>query len=251
MLEPKLADVVPPNEATDWFSSYGIRHIALIPDGHRRWARQHSLSTAQGHATGLLHVLPPLVERLFRSGVHTFTVWILSTENWARDTDELDHLMHITAGFLLRDVMDLAQRLDVRVCHLGRKDRISWELRKALEQVEDATSKHGSHVYNIAIDYGGKDELNRAAERMAMALCQGRSSSEVSISDFLDTAGQPHPHPDMLIRSSGEQRMSGFLPLQTLYSELFFEAKPFPEFTFELLHSIAQQFTGRNRRFGG
>ena len=106
-----------------------------------------------------------------------------------------------------------------------------------------------SHIYNVAVDYGGQDELFRASDRMAEAVREGRSEAR-SLVDFLDTAGQPYPQPDVLIRSSGERRMSGFLPLQSAYSELFFLEEKFPEFTFELLRDVAVQFKERKRRFG-
>ena len=105
-------------------------------------------------------------------------------------------------------------------------------------------------MYNVALDYGGHDELLRASERMAEALRNGATKSDVTVSDFLDTAGQPHPQPDVVIRSSGEHRMSGFLPLQTVYSELFFVEQNFPEFNFELVRDVAEQFKWRKRRYG-
>ena len=236
--------------AVDWYTDYGIRHIAIIPDGNRRWARQRSLPIEIGHANGLLRVLPSLVNQLCDAGVHTITVWGFSTENWSRDLSEVKHLMKISAEFLRHHIMSIARRHDARVCHLGRKDRIYPEVREALEAVEAATANNKSHVYNVALDYGGHDELLRASDRMAEALRNGATRSDLTVSDFLDTAGQAHPQPDVVIRSSGEHRMSGFLPLQTVYSELFFVEQNFPDFTFELVRDVAEQFKWRKRRFG-
>jgi undecaprenyl diphosphate synthase len=238
-----------PSAVSDWSTQYGIRHIAIIPDGNRRWARERSLPIQVGHATGLLRVLPTLVSRLCDAGVHTITVWGFSTENWTREQEEVAHLMKIGAEFLRKHIMALADRHDARVCHLGRKDRIYPEVREALLEVEAATANYRTHVYNIALDYGGSDEITRATERMAAAIQSGGSNLDVA--DFLDTAGQPHPNPDVVVRSSGEHRLSGFLPLQTVYSELFFLEANFPDFTFELLHrEVAERFQSRKRRFG-
>jgi undecaprenyl diphosphate synthase len=237
-----------PRAAVDWFSQYGIRHVAIIPDGNRRWARQRSVPIEVGHTTGLLQVLPNLVNRLCEAGVHTITVWGFSTENWTREANEVGHLMKISAQFLRHHIMDIAKRHDARVCHLGRKDRIFPEVREALDSVEALTANNRSHVYNVALDYGGQDELQRATQRMAQAMqLDGKA---VSVTDFLDTAGQPYPQPDVVIRSSGEHRLSGFLPLQTVYSELFFVDANFPDFTFELVRDVAEQFRWRKRRFG-
>jgi len=235
----------------DWFAEYGIRHVAIIPDGNRRWAKQHQVPTEVGHATGLLRVLPELVSKLCEAGVHTVTVWGFSTENWTREATEVNHLMEISAQFLCNQVMDIARRHQARVYHLGRKDRLFPKVIDALDNAEKTTVENREHVYNVALDYGGQDELTRAAARMGRAVQQGADASSVSLADFLDTAGQPHAQPDLVIRSSGEHRMSGFLPLQTTYSELFFVDEMFPDFSFGLLRSVAEQFKWRKRRFGG
>lgn len=232
-----------------WFEKYGIRHIAIIPDGNRRWARQHSVPIAFGHSKGLLEVMPELVCRMSEAGVHTITVWGFSTENWTRQKFEVSHLMAIFADFLKHRLLEIAARYDARVYHIGRKDRLYPEVLEAIAHVERVTSGNRSHVYNLALDYGGEDELARAGERMIQA-SQTSADAELSLSNFLDTTGQPHPAPDLVIRSSGEHRMSGFMPLQAAYAELFFVDRMFPDFTFELLEDVAEQFRNRKRRFG-
>jgi undecaprenyl diphosphate synthase len=234
----------------DWFEKYGIRHIAIIPDGNRRWARQHSVPIAFGHSKGLLEVMPELVCRMSEAGVHTITVWGFSTENWTRQKFEVSHLMAIFADFLKHRLLEIAACYDARVYHIGRKDRLYPEVLDAIAQVERVTAGNRSHVYNLALDYGGEDELSRASERMMVAAQRGVSETDLALSNFLDTTGQPHPAPDVVIRSSGEHRMSGFMPLQAAYSELFFVDRMFPDFTFELLEDVAQQFRNRKRRFG-
>jgi len=234
----------------DWCDTYGIRHIAIIPDGNRRWARQHSVPIAFGHSKGLLEVMPELVCQMSEAGVHTITVWGFSTENWTRQKFEVSHLMAIFADFLMHRLLEIAERYDARVYHIGRKDRLYPEVLAAIDHVERTTANNKTHVYNLALDYGGEDELARAGERMMEASRQGKLSEGGSLSSFLDTTGQPHPDPDIVIRSSGEHRMSGFMPLQAAYAELFFVDEMFPDFTFELLEDVAKQFRSRKRRFG-
>lgn len=234
----------------DWLEEYGIRHVAIIPDGNRRWAKQRGVPTEVGHAHGLLRVLPELVSQLCSAGVHTVTVWGFSTENWTREADEVRHLMQISAQFLANQVMDIADRHDARVHHLGRKDRLFPAVIEALDHAEKVTANNRSHVYNVALDYGGQDELLRASERMARSLQGGTAATDLSVVDFLDTAGQPFPNPDVVVRTSGEHRMSGFMPLQTVYSELFFVEEMFPDMTFDVLRGVAEQFKWRKRRFG-
>jgi undecaprenyl diphosphate synthase len=234
----------------DWFTHYGIRHVAIIPDGNRRWAREKSVPIEVGHSNGLLQVLPALVNGLCEAGVHTVTVWGFSTENWTREAGEVSYLMRLIAEFLRHHLREIANKHDARICHLGRKDRIFPPVRAELEAVEAETRNNRSHIYNVALDYGGQDELQRASLRMAEAVGAGLAQADASLIDFLDTAGQPHPRPDVVIRSSGEQRTSGFLPLQSAYSELFFVEEMFPEFTFQLIQDVAEQFKWRKRRFG-
>jgi undecaprenyl diphosphate synthase len=236
--------------AANWPEEYGINHVAIIPDGNRRWAAAHSLSVEQGHSKGLLEVLPSIVDQLSAVGVHTITVWGFSTENWNRDVGEVRHLMKISVFFMLNRLMEIARKHGGRVVHLGRKDRFDPEVRDAVRFVEQATADNDDHVYNMAFDYGGRDELTRAAERMLQALRDGASQSELRLEDFLDTRGQPHPEPDVVVRSSGEQRMSGFMPWQTAYSEIFFVEEYFPDFDFALMQRVAEQFRTRKRRFG-
>lgn len=234
----------------DWFERYGIRHIAIIPDGNRRWAHNRSAPTLLGHSKGLLEVLPRLIGQLSTAGVHTITVWGFSTENWTREKSEVSYLMSIFVEFIERQALALAERYDAQVRHLGRRDRLFPEVLAAIDNIEEATKNNRSHCWNMALDYGGEDELIRAGQRMLAANTGATGGQDLVISDFLDTSGQLYPCPDVLIRSSGEKRMSGFLPLQTTYTELFFVDELFPDFTFELVEDLARQFQARKRRFG-
>ncbi|MDH5673003.1 MAG: polyprenyl diphosphate synthase [Myxococcales bacterium] len=248
VLDPSRS--VDSGEAPDWFARYGIRHVAVIPDGNRRWARDRRLAPMIGHTTGLLETLPRLVRGLSARNVHTVTAWGFSTENWSRARSEVEHLMKIFADFLENQVLQIAEDNDGRLVHLGRKDRLPDSVLSRIEHAEKVTRDNRSHVYNMAIDYGGQDELERAARRMREAIAGGADPAALGLQDFLDTAGQPHPNPDLIIRSSGEQRMSGFMPLQSIYTELFFVEQQFPEFNIEMLDAVADQFGARKRRYG-
>ena len=237
-------------EPIDWSAEYGIHHVALIPDGNRRWAQERSMEATLGHTVGLLTVLPRIIDGLCDRGVHTITAWGFSTENWARVRVEVDHLMAIFAEFLRDQVMELANRHQARLVHIGRRDRLPDSVVTQIDYAVGATKHYDQHVFNMAIDYGGEDELARAAERMLSSVREGHELSGESLRDFLDTAGQPFPNPDVIIRSSGEHRLSGFMPLQSSYSELFFVKEQFPEFNMDLLDSVGQAFNERKRRFG-
>lgn len=232
----------------DWFSDYGIRHLAIIPDGNRRWALDRLRPVSEGHALGFQR-LAELADDIFARNVHTVTVWCFSSENWRRADSETADLMALCNEFVRHAVMRTAERYDARVFHLGRNERLPAQLRASLQAAQEATSQHRSRVYNVAIDYSGQDELLRAGERMTAA---HRTSGVAhgTLRDFLDNAGQPYLEPDLVVRTSGEMRMSGFMSYQTAYSELFFVPELFPDLTFTRLASIAEEFKGRRRSFG-
>jgi undecaprenyl diphosphate synthase len=244
-----MTDPALERSANGWSARYGIHHLAIIPDGNLRWAQQRAVPIDAGHARGL-DILDSLLDRLCSAGVHTMTVWGVSSDRGALAGRDADHLLRIDAEFLRDRLLETANKHDARVCHLGRRERLSADVRAALEDVERATVDHAAHVYNIALAYGGRDELVRAGQHFVdqrSAVCPGPNASIV---DYLDTVGQRYPQPDVVIRTAGERRLSGFLPVQLEYSELFFLDQPFPELTFDALADIAEQFTARKRRFG-
>lgn len=234
---------------TNWCSDYGIRHLAIIPDGNRRWAQDRSQPARFGHEAGF-RKLAHLADSAFQRHVHTITVWCFSAENWRRASTETTDLMALCDDFVRNDVLETAKRFDARVHHLGRKERLPLDLRASLQFVEELTVNHRSRIYNIAIDYSGQDELTRAGARLADAV-KASSAHEHKLGDFLDNAGQQYVEPDLVVRTSGEHRMSGFMPFQTAYSELFFVRELFPDLTFHHLESIAEEFKQRRRSFGG
>jgi len=224
-------------------------HIAIIPDGNRRWARSKSLHTLQGHRHGFEAAVK--VCRTARDwGVHTVTLWGFSTENWDRSKEEVNYLMKLYSK-LIDDFLDEARENNVRIYHLGRKDRLPKFLLKKINQAEDETARFTKYIMNIAIDYGGHDDILRAVQRI---INDGVKSSEVTeelMEKYVDTHDQPYPYVDLMIRTSGEQRTSGFLLWESPYTEYYWENGHFPDFSPEKLSAAILDFSRRRRRFGG
>lgn len=231
--------------ASDGFVEHKVNHVAIIADGNRRWAKEKGITKKEGHSKAFLEVVPKITEKAFKNGLNTLTFWWFSTENWNREKEEVDDLIEIFQESIQK-LLPIAQSSGARIVHLGRKDRLPENLREEMIKAETETKNNNSHFLFIALDYGGHEELERAAEKYKVSTAQG-----VSLKDFLDTAGStPYPNPDILIRTSGEQRLSGFMPWQTVYTELFFIEDYFPAFTYDRLLSIVGEFAGRQRRYG-
>jgi len=225
-------------------------HIAMILDGNRRWARARGLEPWKGHYYGF-KALEKLSEATRNLGVHTFTVWAFSTENWERSEQEIDAIMDIFRK-ALKEKERQFHRDKVALVHLGRKDRLPEDIRRELARIEAGTAKYSSHnIFNLAVDYGGRDEIVRATKRIVEAGLPVEKIDEKVFDSFLDTGGQPYPNPDLFIRTSGEQRTSGFLPWQLSYTEFYFEETHLPDFTPEKLKEAILDFSRRRRRFGG
>jgi undecaprenyl diphosphate synthase len=225
-------------------------HIAMILDGNRRWARARGLKPWQGHFYGYKAV-NNLAHAARKLGVHTFTVWAFSTENWERPQKEIDEIMNIFRRALKETEKDFHKE-KVALVHLGRKDRLPTDVKKELARIEAETAKYSrNHIFNVAVDYGGRDEILRAVKRI---VADGVSSEEIderTFEKYLDTYGQPYPNPDLFIRTSGEQRTSGLLPWQMAYTEFYFEPEHLPDFSPEKLKEAILDFSRRRRRFGG
>jgi undecaprenyl diphosphate synthase len=225
-------------------------HIAMILDGNRRWARARGLKPWQGHLYGF-KALEKLAEASRDLGVHTFTVWAFSTENWERSQKEIDAIMDIFRHALKEKEREF-HRDKVALVHLGRKDRLPADIRNELTRIEADTAKYSqNHIFNIAVDYGGRDEILRAVKKLVNDKVPADKIDEKTFARYLDTQGQPYPEPDLFIRTSGEQRTSGLLPWQLAYTEFYFEEKHLPDFTPENLRSAILDFSRRRRRFGG
>lgn len=224
-------------------------HIAIIPDGNRRWARAKKLPTLEGHRRGF-NVALDLARACRDFGVHTLSFWAFSTDNWTRSKEEITYLMKLYEMMIDR-VLKEAFKDKVRIIHLGRKDRIPRKLAEKIEKAEIKTKDLKKYIFNLALDYGGKDEILRAIKRIQDREYRIQGLNEENFNDFLDTVGQPYPCPDLLIRTSGEQRTSGLLPWQMAYTEFYFVKKHFPDMTKQDIYEAILEYNRRERRFGG
>lgn len=224
-------------------------HIALILDGNRRWARARGLSTIEGHRAGR-DASRNLAKAARDLGVHTFTVWGFSTENWDRSPQEISNIMKLLTQFV-KEIGRDAKKDGVRFIHLGRKDRLPKSLVDLIVKTEQETQTNSKHVLNAALDYGGRDEIVRAVKKVIQDGVRADEVDEKLFASYLDTANQPYPYPDLFIRPSGEQRTSGLLPWQMVYTEYYWEFNHLPDFTPEKLREAILDYSRRRRRFGG
>ncbi|KKS77257.1 MAG: Isoprenyl transferase [Candidatus Woesebacteria bacterium GW2011_GWB1_43_14] len=224
-------------------------HVAIIPDGNRRWARARGLHTLKGHKAGFERAVE-LARAARRMGVHTVTLWGFSTENWDRTEEEVGYLMRLYVK-LINDYLKEADQEKVRLVHLGRKDRLPEFLVKKIVEAEKSTFNNHKYVVNLAIDYGGHDEIIRAVKGMIKDDIPENKINKKLFEKYLDTWDQLYPYVDLLIRTSGEQRTSGLLLWQMEYAEMYWEDDHFPDFTPEKLRNAILDYSCRRRRFGG
>jgi len=221
-------------------------HVAIIPDGNRRWAKKRGLAATQGHLAavkgGRTHSFLKKAKEL---NVAQVSLWVFSTDNWKRSKIERNELFKI----LLQEIKELhriAAEKNIRVRWLGRRDRAPESVFEALKNIEEETKDNTALSVQLCFDYGGRDELLRAINQ---AVKKGEEVTEETFSQLLDT--NDIPDPDLIIRTSGEQRLSGFFPWQGTYAELYFTKKHFPDFGPDDLTEAVEQFRSRQRRFGG
>ncbi len=224
-------------------------HVAIIMDGNGRWAVNRGWPRLVGHRRGAERV-KQIVRACPDLGVNWLTVYAFSTENWKRTTAEVLGLMGIFARYIEREADGMAAE-GVRLRFIGARDRLDPKLQKLMAGIESRTACNSRLNLTVAINYGGRDELNRAAQALTAAVMRGDmpGGREPVLADFLDTAG--HPDPDLVIRTSGETRVSNFLPYQAAYSEYEFTPTLWPDFTPDHLAEILDKFGLRERRFGG
>jgi undecaprenyl diphosphate synthase len=223
------------------------RSIAIIMDGNGRWATRRRLPVAAGHRAGT-RALRRTVEAAIDLGVESLCVYAFSTENWSRPPDEVDALMEIFIETIERELPDLA-REGVRTRFIGRRDRATPELRAKIEHLEDATGSNERLQLWIAFDYGGRAELVAAARRIAESGMDPREVDENVVAANLYAPELPDP--DLLIRTSGELRLSNFLLWQLAYAELVFVDRLWPDFDARDLRGALAEYARRRRRFGG
>jgi undecaprenyl diphosphate synthase len=223
------------------------RSVAIIMDGNGRWATKRSLSVAEGHRAGS-RALRPIVETAIDLQVESLAVYAFSTETWTRPEEEVDALREIFAETIERELPDLV-RQGVRVRFIGRRDRAPEELRARMAALEDETRDNERLSLWVAIDYGGRAELVEAARRL---VAEGLDPEDVDENTFAARLNAPAmPNPDLLIRTSGELRISNFLLWQLAYAELVFVDTLWPDFGPDQLRAALAAYAQRRRRFGG
>jgi len=225
-------------------------HIAIIMDGNGRWATARHLPRNAGHRAGA-EALRRSVELCREIGISILTVYAFSTENWQRPNEEVGFLMRLFIQYLNNEVA-LMNEQNIRLGFLGDKSGLSRPVQEALDQAQEATAHNGKMLLNIAVNYGGRDEILRAVRSTAEAVKEKRISpkdiDEAVFAACLDTAGQADP--DLLIRPSGEMRISNFLLWQSAYTELYFSDLLWPDFGKRDLLTAILEYQGRQRRFG-
>ena len=227
------------------------RHVAIIMDGNGRWANGRGLLRSAGHTAGV-KTLKKILQTAVNLKLESLTVYAFSTENWKRPHAEVDFLMHLFSDYLQREMLEMHAN-NVRIKFLGRTEDFSPTLQKLMHDAVELMKNNTGVQFNVAADYGGRDEIIRAAQKLSRRVQAGElSPEEISaelFEDSLDTRGQPPV--DLLIRTSGDLRVSNFLLWQAAYAELWFTDTPWPEFTPEEFLAALRDFSKRNRRFGG
>ena len=227
------------------------RHIAIILDGNGRWAREKGRPRSYGHIVGCDN-LEHMCDFIGDLGVKYLTVYAFSTENWKRSADEIRVLMNLFRRYLKR-LVRTAHKRRMRVKIIGDPTALDADIQESIRMLESASESYEDMVFQIALNYGGRDEIVRAAARMvrdcASGALQADDITEALFSSYLDTAGVPDP--DLLIRTSGELRTSNFLPWQLAYTEFYFTDVPWPAFGREDLMKAIDHYRGRDRRYGG
>ena len=226
-------------------------HVAIIMDGNGRWATARGWPRLVGHRRGAEGVRK-IVEAAPGLGIRYLTLYAFSTENWKRSTEEVIGLMTIFARYIQSEAERLS-REGVRLRFIGGRERLDKKLQKLMAGIEERTKDNDRLHLTVAINYGGRDELARAAQRIATAVAEGRLKpedvTEDTVGDYLDTFDIPDP--DLVIRTSGETRISNYLLWQSAYAEYEFTDTLWPDFTPEELGTILDRFSDRERRYGG
>ena len=226
------------------------QHVAIILDGNGRWAKAKGMPRNYGHAQGSKNV-ERICEEAWRMGIKYLTVYAFSTENWNRPKDEVDALMKLLRNYM-KTCLKTAAKNDMKVRVIGDIEPLDEDIKKRISELEAATVDNGGLNFTIALNYGSRDEMTRAAKRMAQDCVAGKLDPEMIdesvFESYLDTHGIPDP--DLMIRTSGEQRLSNSLLWQLAYSEFYFTDVPWPDFTKDELVKAVEEYNHRHRRFG-
>jgi len=232
-------------------SSQNPRHIAIIMDGNGRWARKRGLPRTEGHKEGIKTV-ERIIEAGIEQGIEILTLYAFSLENWKRPSTEVRALMQLLREFLI-EKREFLKKESVKLISIGERKRLPMSLQRELEKTEELTKDNKGLILNIALSYGSRREIVNAVKKIAQEVKEGRLNieriSERTFSHYLYT--KTLPDPDLLIRTSGELRISNFLLYQISYTELYFTPKLWPDFQKEDLLEAIANFKKRKRRFGG
>ena len=225
-------------------------HVAVIIDGNGRWAKKRGLPRKMGHVEGC-KVVEQTVEDAARLGIRYLTVYAFSTENWKRSEDEVDALMQLFRYYAKR-LLKIANENNVRVRFIGDISRFAPDIIEGINSLERTTADNTGLTFCIAVNYGGRDEIRRGMTRMMEDCREGKilpsEVTEETISSYMDTADMPDP--DLLIRTSGEERLSNFLLWQLAYAEFYFSDVLWPDFNKDELVKAIEAYNKRDRRFG-
>ncbi len=237
----------------DNFDQEGIKipeHVAIIMDGNGRWAKKKLMPRNYGHAQGSKTV-EKICEEAYRMGVKYLTVYAFSTENWARPKDEVDALMKLLRSYM-KDCLKTSSKNNMKVRVLGDITRLNEDIKTSIIELERASAENTGLNFQVALNYGGRDEIIRGIKKLAMDLKDEKISlddiEEETFQNYLDTRGIPDP--DLLIRTSGEQRISNFLLWQLAYTEFYVTDTLWPDFNKAELRKAFEFYSSRKRRFG-
>lgn len=227
------------------------RHVAIILDGNGRWARAKGMPRNYGHVQGA-RTVETICEEAYRMGIQYLTVYAFSTENWSRPPEEVDALMKLLRNYM-KTCLKTAEKNHMCIRVLGEKSRLDEDIRDRIRELEEATKDNDGLHFQIAINYGGRDEIVRAVRKLVLAAAGGNLKPEDVTEDMLsgelDTAGLPDP--DLLIRTCNEQRLSNFLLWQAAYTEFYYTSVPWPDFTRDELVKAVESYNHRERKLGG
>ncbi len=223
-----------------------LKHLAIILDGNRRWARERGLSTFEGHREGYERI-KDVSKWCLERNIKILTVYAFSTENWNRSKEEVKYLMTLMNKAFSEELEEL-NKLGFKINIIGSRDRISKTIKKNIEKIENETKNNKKAILNICFNYGGRLEIVEAVKKIVEEGIEVEKINEELIGKYIWFKGQPEP--DLIVRTSGEKRLSGFLTWTSVYSELYFPRCYWPDFDEKELDKAIKEFNKRNRRFG-